>query len=86
MHPDGLEPPTYSSVVCKSLLEKLRYFSGLLQGSVLAVDQNRAKVASSPVTDAGGNLWTCYQQLRLFVTSTLANLFEIADRRSSGST
>jgi hypothetical protein len=50
------------------------------------VDQNRAKVASSPVTDAGGNLWTCYQQLKLFVTSTLANLFEIADRRSRGST
>jgi hypothetical protein len=44
-----------------------------------AVDQNLAKVASSPVTDAGGNLWTCYHQARQTVTINLVNCSEITD-------
>jgi len=38
-------------------LEKLHIWTVSLQGSIIDINQNRAKLALRPVTDTGGDLW-----------------------------
>jgi len=82
--PGGLSPATRTNC-CPSSHCPI-FLGGFLQGSVLALDQNRAMVAARQMTDTGGNLWTCYRQRRQFVTSTLASHSEVSNIRPFRST